>query len=275
MGQRRLFTHVQPDLDAAASVWGMRTFVDSDFEVHFVPASWDGDGILDGDEAVDLDCGMKGTRPDGARGSAFKEIMEKYAPKADQSALWWLIEYVDLQDTHGAVVRRITPDNTDGKTIGILTGASLNNVLLAQKRQFDTDLEWVDYAHPIFDNLLEEGRSRARAQLEADKATWFGDHVALLLEADEPTTAGVLFGRGALVVVANNGPNLRAVRRHDQTFRMDQDPVTTIIPVEERDSWFIHPAGFLVAHGTKKSPATEPSKLSPERLAQAMQQLLT
>ena len=275
MGQRWLYTHVQPDLDAAASVWAMRTFVDRSFDVRFVPASWDGAELREEDVAVDLDCGIKGTRPNGSPGSAFRALMEEYATKEDRSALWWLIEYVELQDTHGAVVRRLTPEGTDGRTIGILTGACLNNVLLAQKRQFDTDIEWIDYAHPIFDSLLDEGRSRARAQLEADRAVWYGEHVALLLESDEPTTAGVLFGRGAHIVVCSDGPNLRAVRRHDQHFRLDQDAITAILPEEERDTWFLHPAGFLVAHGTKKSPANIPSKLSPTLLAQAMQRLLS
>jgi len=264
-----LYTHVAPDVDAAASVWAARKYMGAtSFELRLVPAGWNGNELTDDDIAVDIVAGGRGIKGKEA-GSAFKAIMETHAPKEDRDAIWWLIEYVTIQDSHGSVVRHLVPEATS-KTVAILSGSSLNSVLQVLKREFSTHEEWIQAVGRIFSALLEEGQSRLRGEKEAERATWFGS-VAVIKNSDEPSASSHLFGKGAIVVVYADGLNLGAVRRADQpNVRLNDPRIMAVIPEDERPKWFAHEDGFLLACGTRKSPATEASRVTPEELALAI-----
>src|SRR3990167_6169937 len=134
----RIFTHVNPDLDAALSVCAAWMFVPGaqTAEVEFRPANWDGSGMTGGDIALDLDAGGRGIKgkkdADGTVHSCFAEIVERYAPSGDQKALSPLVAYVDIHDTQGAAIRRLVP-GVSPEVYKILAATSLNSIFVAFK----------------------------------------------------------------------------------------------------------------------------------------------
>jgi hypothetical protein len=112
----KIYTHLNVDLDAVASVWAVQTFIPgaADAEIAFVPANWDGVGFETGDIAVDLNAGGHGIKgkqmPSGAVMSAFDSVMLEYAPIAAQQALAHLRRFVDVQDSTGSVVKTLLPE---------------------------------------------------------------------------------------------------------------------------------------------------------------------
>ena len=88
----RIFTHVNPDLDALMSVVAARLYYPAarGAEIILKPANWDGAGMDPDDIAVDMEAGgrgMKGEKGDGVVHSCFALIMTKYAPTAECLAL--------------------------------------------------------------------------------------------------------------------------------------------------------------------------------------------
>ena len=78
---------------------------------------------------------------------------------------------------------------------------------------------------------------------------------------------GILFDRGAALVVFLDGHNLGVVKRDDIEASLDHEAVHKLVDGE--DGWFFHPNGWLVARGTRKAPAETPSMIEPEDLARA------
>lgn len=77
----RIFTHINVDLDATASVWAARYFMANmaGAPVEFRPADWDGAEMIQGDIAVDINAGGRGIKGekglDGTVHSCFASIM--------------------------------------------------------------------------------------------------------------------------------------------------------------------------------------------------------
>jgi len=81
----------------------------------------------------------------------------------------------------------------------------------------------------------------------------------------------VLFSRGADFVVYVDGNNLGVVRRTDCSISTATDRLLGLIrEAGEEGEWFVHPAGFLVARGTRKAPARTPSRLTAKQIADAV-----
>ena len=269
----RIFTHVHVDVDAVLSVSAVRMFNPhmTDAEIVFVPAFWDGtagrDGNLpvmeDGDIAVDLDAGGKGIKgektADGRVGSAFLQLVEHYCSAEQQAALARLVDFVDRVDAGES--------SWDEGVIALPQVVAA--IKLAGGR--DGDLRAVEFAQDFLRGFLAMEESRLRADAEADAAEIVtrGDaRVAIVREAKERGTNAALYGRGVHAVVFVNGMNLGATRPPEHTFRIDSEAVKAVIGNEE--GWFCHPAGFLVARGSFKSPATSMSRVDPVALAEAV-----
>jgi hypothetical protein len=91
MGLPGVHTHINVDLDAVAGVWAAGQFMGAqDTELVFVPANWDGDGIEDGDLALDIRAGGRGIKSteheDGTVGPCFAWIIANHAYVAVASA---------------------------------------------------------------------------------------------------------------------------------------------------------------------------------------------
>ncbi|GIU69144.1 MAG: hypothetical protein KatS3mg002_0380 [Candidatus Woesearchaeota archaeon] len=264
--ERKIYTHVNVDLDAACSVWAVRNFVPgfSSAEVEFVHANWDGKELNDKDIAVDLEAGIKG-RKDGTTRSAFATIVARYADEEDQKALENLVQYVDAQDSYGSAVEYFIP-NVDERTKEVFSSNGINTVLRALQAQYRDDKVVLMFGE-ILDGLYKMGLSKIRAIKEAE---WVGP-VALIYGAKEFGTNGELFKRGAKAIVYIDGYNIGVIKASTVEARMDHPYIRNVIGSE---GWFFHPAGFMAAWGSRKSPATTPSRVDPKRLAEVVAQVV-
>lgn len=276
-----IYTHGSVDIDAAASVWAARTFVPdaATAETKFVPANWDGTGLEEGDLALDIHAagrGVKGEKDaEGRVFSCFATLVRKYASAADQEALAPLVLFVDAQDAYGSAVGVLAP-GASREAQKALSACSLGSVLRALQEVYRReDAVVVVEFGKILTGLLQMGRSRARAENEADKAELVGAEVAIVTDSKEFATNGVLFERGIRVVVYKDGHNIGLVRANGLDLRMDHPSLLAVVAeVGETEEWFAHSAGFLFCRGSRKAPAVTPSGVTPVALALAAASLL-
>lgn len=261
----KIITHFNVDLDAVASVWAAKKFLGfHDAQVEFVPANWQGP-ILDGDIAVDIAIGTKGTKDK----CAFRTIMDTVNSSVDISDL---ITYVNAQDCCGNAVKAIAPDLTE-EVAGVLNGVGLNTVLRAfQTAHPRNDALVLERMCEIFDGLYAMKEARARAKAEAETATFVGN-VAIIANAKEFGTNGELFAKGAKAVIYIDGNNLGVVKREDSP-SLNDGRLKTFIENHEEEGWFFHPAGFMICRGSRKAPSNKPSKVNPIALAEEVSAIM-
>jgi len=299
----KINTHLSIDLDAVASVWAAREFIPGarEAEVEFRPAGWDGSGMEEGDLALDIQAGGRGLKGEKGEGgivySCFAGIVSEYASPADQAALANLVAFVDAQDAHGSAAKHLLrprspesglwPDQVEVYELGraglnearmVLEATGLNAVLRAlQAVHPRNDALVLERMSEIFSGMLQAGRARQRAKVEADKAEILaGGKVAIVSDSREFGTNAVLFEeRGVRVVVYIDGNNLGLNREGSETLRMDHPEIRAIVEAAgEADEWFAHSAGFLYCRGSRKSPAENPSTVNPYHLAEVASRLL-
>jgi len=288
----RVYTHINVDLDAVASVWAARQFMGAqDAELVFVPADWDGNGFEDGDLALDIRAGgrgIKGTeREDGTVGSCFAFLVAHHASASDRDALLYLSMFVEIQDSNGRAIEYLASGamEFDQKT---LDAVSINSVLRAlQATHPRNDALIVERMSEIFSGMLESRRARQRAKIEANDAELIGEAlVAIVRDKKEFATNAILFERGVRVIVyvdtheGGDVADIGVVREGSMTLRMDDPALVEVIHAageqlgDGNGTWFAHPAGFMIAWGTRKAPATSPSRVRPQDLALAAARLL-
>lgn len=272
----KIYTHMNVDLDAVASVWWMLRFKFPGAEIVFVPANWDGSGMEAGDVAVDIEAGGKGIKGElkgGVRHSCFSTLVLQHGTTEDMQALASLMAFVDAQDAYGSAYTHFVPE-AKPEARRVLLHCGVNAVLRAfQAMHYNDDMVVCERMSEIFDGMLKNGRNRRRAEEEAQTAEIVGGRVAILRDPKSVTTTIILLEEHGLdVVIYADGCNLGAVRRNDLRVRMDHPAIRAATNGE--DGWFFHPAGFLAARGTRKAPATTPSRVDPNALAQAVLEAL-
>jgi hypothetical protein len=283
----KVYTPINPDLDAVASVWAAREFIPGarEAELVFVPTNWDAAEMEEGDLALDINAagrGIKGTQhADGTVGSCFVLLMSRYAPADDQWALHSLQRFVDAQDSTESAVKSLAPYAYESER-RVLADTGINAVLLAlQGVHPRNDTLVMERMAEIFSGMLQTGRARQRAVIEANRAELIGDgQVAIVRDNQECATNAILFERGVRVIVYVDGHNIGVVREGSMTLRMDDPALVEVIHAAGEElgdgdgSWFAHSAGFVLAWGTRKAPASSASRVCPEDLAMAAAQLL-
>ena len=286
----RIFTHVNPDLDALMSVVAARLYYPAarGAEIILKPANWDGAGMDPDDIAVDMEAGgrgMKGEKGDGVVHSCFALIMTKYAPTAECLALAPVIAYVDAQDAHGNAIKYLLPPPSS-EARDILDATSLSARVSWLRMIFKGDVtRIVRRLEEEFLGMLDVGRSRLRSEEEANSAELFADGaVALTVDLSVGVTIA-LFKRGVRLVVFQNKDGVGICREQDETLRMDHPLFRQVVVAAGEEigngvgngKWFAHPAGFVFARGTSKSPASPmqtPSRVNPRDLVRVAVELL-
>jgi hypothetical protein len=237
--------------------------------------------MAESDLALDIDAGGRGMKGEKGEGgivhSCLASIVAKEASPADQSALASLVRFVDAQDAHGSAVKFLAPEaSREAQETLAMTG--LNAVLRAlQATHSRNDALVVERMSEILSGMLQAGRARERAAVEADKAEVLdGGKVAIVVNSREFATNGVLFEeRGVRVIVYVDGHNLGVIREGSETLRMDHVELRAVVEAAgETSEWFAHPAGFLFCRGSRKAPAENPSKVNPRTLAEVAAKLL-
>lgn len=289
----RIFTHINPDLDAHSSCWAVRRFVPgmSNAPIIYIGADWDGSGMEPGDIAVDLNAGGKGIKgildSDGTVHSSFAYIVSRYASREDAEDIKDLVSFVDMQDAYGSVVnymvrnRMIMETTHDARRL--IAVNSIGSDLRALEYLFPDEPEKVfSRMCDIFDGRLLMGRANRRAEIEADKAQLFANgRVALVRGKKEKRTSHILWERGVEAFVYIDELNLGVVRRGDgallrdgKRFRADHPAIRNVVKdAGEINQWFDHPKGFLYCHGSRKAPAHSMSNVNPLQLIEVVSRL--
>jgi hypothetical protein len=164
----------------------------------------------------------------------------------------------------------------------VLGDTGINGVLrVLQAVHPRNDAFVVERMAEIFSGMLSNGRARQRATVEADRAELIGDgRVAITRNNREFATNAVLYERGVRVIVDVDGHNLGVIREGSEALRMDDPALVAVVhaageQLGDGDGiWFAHPAGFMLAWGSRKAPAATPSRVRPEDLAAAAALLL-
>lgn len=265
-------THKNVDLDAVCSVWAYKYYAipkDKEVKINFVPASTK-KNLKITDIYLDIDGGIKGLKEgkDGKIHSCLKQLLKIYAPKEDEQSLEYLVDYIDRVDTYGlwdlvkdlkAYDTRIISENT---LHGILENLRYSN--LPHK---DEDI--CSIFEEICNGALKKGHLRIAAEEEVKRTEFpFGNDIAIIREKKSPFTMGLLFKKGAKVVIYTDGMNIGVVRKDGETFSLKDLLEEELTKIEE--GWFFHEHGFLAARGTFKNPAESKSSIDPVKIAEIL-----
>lgn len=276
-----IYTHVNPDLDAVSSIWAVKKFIPgyADHPVSYVNANWNGAGMTEADIAVDIEAGGRGTKgekdADGRPHSCFVFIVNKHAPEEDRTALKSVIEFIDAQDSYGSAIKYLAPE-LNPKAAEILRVVTIGSIFRALQISYKEPFDVLEVMSAILDGMLEQGRNQLRAEAEADTAKILqSGKVAILRDGRHQATQFKLFDSGIRVIVYANGYDLGIFREGQETIRMDHPLIKAVVEkAGETREWYSHPTGFLYCRGSRKAPASTPSKVNPADLAHAAQKAL-
>jgi hypothetical protein len=279
---KTIITHSNVDLDATSSVWAAKQFIPGarNATVEFRPGDWTPPDDFNASEHLILDmrAGLKGDQNDEGRvHSCFASIVSTYASKEDQMALQHLVRFIDTQDMYGSVVHHLFPDlsHTDSQ---MLNFTGINAVLRClQSMNPKNDPLVYEKMSEIFSGMLKTGRARIRAIQEAMNARLFKNGaIAIVYNPREYGTNAVLFENGVRIIIYVDKNNIGIIRRDDEHTRADHEVFREVVASEHEEAeWFAHPSGFLYCRGSRKAPASTPSKINPVALAVAAVQILS
>ena len=280
---KRIFTHVHVDLDAALSAAFVKTFVTDfkDAELVFVPAQWQGvstvqipyDFVKDQDIAVDVEAGgfgIKGDAFQGRVGSAFSTLVKTYGTPEMRKSLKGLCDYLDREDTGQSHVSK-----------DVVTLGTVLHSLRFTYPENKADAGLVQFCSQFLYGFYQKSLNALKAQEVADQARVFGSKkrkVALVTLPSGTNLYGVteaLFKKGIHVVVYVDGNNVGAMRSKHCQKSLNHPSFRKVVNALPGEDWFIHKDGFLVAHGTQKSPRPVPSKVKVMDLVNAGLDVLT
>jgi hypothetical protein len=281
---RKIYTHVNPDLDALASLWAVMLYLvgaTEQVQILFCSANWDGAEMVDDDIAVDMEAGGRGWKgdkdPDGTVHSSFAYIVRKYAPEEDQRALSSLVQFIDAHDSQGCAIQHFIP-GVSREVREVLNLAGLNTVLAAIKASCggpDRDKLAYEHMSRIFNGMLKLGKSRLRSAAATKKAERFGKNgeVAILRSRGGQQA---LFNEGVKVVVYACDNNIGLSRNNFAKLNipMNHPLIQMVVAAEGEKDWFAHDSGFLYCRGSLKAPATTKSKVDPVVLAKTMARII-
>lgn len=244
---RHIVTHVNVDLDAAASVAALIGELGNTAVVHFWPSNvfpQPGDPCPCCQEAIGSDWCIV-DHPAGDKGRLDADGTRHAALRSTPAASTWdpqILAEVDEQDSTGRVIH---------------PRFSLAAIVAALRRSGMGDGDIVRAMLPVFRGLNLLYRDRCEAERQASDCQVIqletGERIAILPEGPTSPLLGiVLNGRGIAGAIYSDGWNL-GVTRYPGHSTPDLRKLQPHLP-----GWFIHSAGFLAAWGSRKAPATTP-----------------
>lgn len=264
---KTIVTHMNPDLDAVASVWLLKRFGGVDFadaKVTFVPSGTTlKDVPADSDPAVvHVDTGLG--RLDHHQSNEYTCAADKVFQylKLTDPALRRLIEIVVLVD-HAKDLE--WADAEDDKwelwLPSLLTGYKLLYPD-AYERQLAFGLDALDAAYRTL-------QAKAEAEAELAKGVEFtakwGKAIACLTYNDSILDVGLKKG---YVLVARKDPGKGYLRVSGASSK-GVDLETALIKFREADrqaTWYLHPSKVLLRNGSTKNPKMRPTSLNLEKI---------
>jgi hypothetical protein len=269
-----LYTHLDIDVDTAASIWlWRRIYEGEEWRLELKPATWSGDGLTDDDVALELDAHGDGIRSrrqnDGSVQSCFRVILLEHLPEdmTDEEAdrleqlVGPIADILDAQRRDGNLARLGYPPR-----YGIY---GLSGTFLALKYTTETEQELVAVFSRILDGFVRLAELSCDVNRLAREVEMIGE-VAILLDRDNPGLHRAIFRRGAKFLVFKDGHNLGVLREARERRHLGEILRDRI----EEPNWFFHPRGHLAARGTRRAPARDPSRYTPHALAALLAEAL-
>lgn len=258
--KKKIILHPHMDLDACACAWAAGAD-----EVHFLPAHVRDlpaicpccEQALDPTEVVILDhpVGEKGhLDSDGKRRAALCSLPE--AKRIDPA----LLAEVDEQDSTGTIQ---APRFSLGELLSGLRQEAIERGLHGR----DCDLDLLETTRRIFQGIQIRYESKQKADW------WIKNHIQIheigtfrfaSCSKDLPPTVGEVLNEQGVSGFVYGGTEV--VRKEEKVrdwnigvFRFPGREAPDLKLLSPRlPGWFCHPAGFLVAWGTRKAPASSP-----------------
>lgn len=244
-------------LDHVASVWAWRRFVSATTPI------------------AEILTRLTADRQGGVQHSCFTSLILRRDTETMQ-AISSLMSFVDAEVTsvEKDAFRHFLSDASD-EAYTVIARCGLSAVLHGFELASKGDEEWFyARAFEIFEGMLKNGLGRRFAEEEAAEAEIIEGRIAVTRNARSIATTIILLDEYRYdAVVFVDRMNLGVVRRNDIAVRMDHPKIRALV-AEEEEKWFFHKAGFMAAHGTRKSPAKTPSKIDPMALVRVVLEVL-
>lgn len=270
-----IYTHLDLDVDAAASIWlWRRLYKEQTWEVRLKPATWTGSDLQQEDVAIELEAAGNGLRarrnPDGSVSSCFRVIMTDCVPPnydhEDIERLERMVgpiaDLMDVQRRDGNLSRLGFPPR-----YGIY---GLSGTFLALKRTTEDEKELLGDFSRILDGFMHLAELSTEVSQIADEVEFVGREVAVIMDQDNPGLHRAIFRRGAKFIVFKDGKNLgilREARERRHLGNLLQERI-------KESGWFFHPRGHLAARGTRRAPARSDSQYQPAEIAKMLKEAL-
>ncbi len=276
MEKKTIFTHCNIDIDAVCSLWFALRFILKknleEVDIVFKPANWDGEGMSEGDLALDIYAGGRGIKGEFRKNrthSCFKTLYKKNYEEIDEDLrkiIYSLSEFVDKHDSHGQNFLRSLKINGNEKS-EFLTFKGLFQVFWGYKINNDD----FSVIQKFFENLnnfidLEIRKKKIFENLERIDS----GKVVLTMNTEIPS--GFLSAQGKKIKVYVDDYNLGVVII-DPNLR-NEETLSVIRKIVERsgdvfgygENWFIDPGYRLICRGSRSNPVSTLSKVDPQFL---------
>jgi len=228
----RLFTHQHVDADAAFSAALVRIIKPGTL-LNFVPANQ----TIEGDDSIGVDMLNGDQTVKGLEdGSAFGLIV---ATMAERGTVW--------RRAFGKWANQINLTDS-GKWCR--DSVLFVQLVRAWRRVGLDDASIVDRAYEILSGHLEYVKADLESRTASEQHP-INDGIAIILDGQD-VSRYVLFKRGARVIIYHGESFGQCIMLSKNEMKQGRSfgELDGLLP----DHWFIHPAGFLAAHGTKKAP---------------------
>lgn len=267
-------THIS--LDTAFAVWALWHYAPNFKGAKIRPESpqWDGKGMSPDDIAFNLCAGGKGITGRNAKGvgSAFKEIMDTYAPAEDMEILSPLMYYVFVENSYGTPARLFLKSFRED-TRAMLEKTSIKETLLDLQGAYPNQhFKVLSLFSDMLTARLKREKKLAEAVAVLDDVTKFYKNGTIAVVTDAPNNSytSAAFKKGARIVIYSKGNNLGVLRNDGETFRLDNAIMAYLLATKrELGYWFLHPTGQMISLGTQSAPAKRASRISTNELVDA------
>jgi len=233
-----MVSHINPDVDLCACAWACKakTVILIPANAKELPPDMPASVVV-----LDHDLGLKGDKKNCAFASFVKK--EGIAVSPD------LLEEINEQDTTGKVEK---------------PRFSLAAILAALRKINTSDQECIALMGKILEgiNSLWLDRTTALKIIQRGETveTKSGEKFLILKEETGPMVGIVANEQGFSGALYKNEESLGITRYPGR----DIPDLTKIKKFVNEEGWFFHPQGFLACRGSRKAPATSPSKYSLE-----------
>ena len=273
-----IITHQQFDLDAAVSAW-LLLLKHPEAEVEFANTTSDDNSAIVSRHnppetyVVDIKGSPLDKSHDEADGQCSSRIVyeELIRPGRDiPEVLSALEDMVALSESQDKTGKLFPPYLVPFSIVGFIKGAQSigwrDEMLWPWvKRQLDFSYQFLYDHHVARQNYLQMRQAQGEVQ----------GYTVDYIRGGGTAATDVAYNVFNVDIVVYEDPktfNLGAIRRNECPLHLGEKLKRFVSsrPEPERSRWFSHPAGFIVAHGTQKFPATEPAGVTGRELFEAI-----